>query len=221
MPGAARALGLTKPSPGPAGLPKAGPIGADPFGVLSSPRWAKASLAPRHSLSPSCRACGQRDALPLHRVLLARQNLEECVLSVPPKADIEPLATQPQISQCHVRQPIRQRGIDIELAARRVLLQPQHRLQQHKRRSRRPGLWYVGAQILHGETRGVALQPAIKLRQLIQQEMACSAADVTSHRRRLCGKSVAPHAERDQRVVMRPHRPSLIVVWIERRMIRR
>ena len=32
--------------------------------------------------------------------------------------------TQPQISQCHVRQPIRQRGIDIELAARRVLLQP-------------------------------------------------------------------------------------------------
>src|ERR1700733_11743352 len=153
--------------------------------------------ANRAPLSPAYLACGQRDALPLHRIAFALQNFEQCVLFLPPEANIEPLATQTQISQCHVRQPIRQRGIDIELAARRVLLQPQHRLQLHKRRSRRPGLGYVGAQILYGETRGVALQPAIKLRQLIQQEMACSAADVTSHRRRLCGKSVAPHAERD------------------------
>jgi hypothetical protein len=32
---------------------------------------------------------------------------------------------------------------DIELAARRVLLQPQHRLQQHERCSRRPGLRFA------------------------------------------------------------------------------
>ena len=112
-------------------------------------------------------------------------------------------------------------GSTYSFAARRILLQPQHRLQQHEWRSCRPGLRYIGAQILHGETRGFALQPAIKLRQLVQQEMACRAADVASHRRCLVGKPVAPHAERDQRVVMRPHRPSLIVVRIERGMIRR
>src|SRR5580704_5892739 len=72
-----------------------------------------------------------------------------------------------------------------------------------------------------GKIGGIALQPAIQFWQLVQQEMARRAADVTRHRRRLGGKSVAPHPQRDQRVVVRPDCPCLIVVRIERGMIRR
>jgi hypothetical protein len=49
--------------------------------------------AKRVPLSPSHCASGQHDALPLNYIALACQNLEERVLSVPPKSDIEPPPT--------------------------------------------------------------------------------------------------------------------------------
>ena len=54
----------------------------------------------------------------------------------------------------------------------------------------------------------------------IEQEMACGTADVARQRCRFCFKAVTPHAQRNQRVVMRPYRAGLIIIRVERRMVR-
>src|SRR5580704_11862590 len=74
-----------------------------------------ASDAGPHAL-PS-QAPGERDSLALHRVVVSLEHFEGRVFAVPPEADIEAAASQPQIFQRHIRQPVRQRGIDIDLAA--------------------------------------------------------------------------------------------------------
>jgi putative ABC transport system substrate-binding protein len=94
-----------------------------------------------------------------------------------------------------------------------------NRLQQHERTPGRPSLRNIGPQILHRKTSGIALQATIEFRQLVQQEVARRAADVTRHCSRFVGKSITPHAQRYQRVVVRPNRACLIIIRIERRMI--
>src|ERR1700756_1655476 len=72
-------------------------------------------------LSPIRHASRQRHAHPLHRVGLAPQYFEDCVLALPPEADIKAPLPQPQIAQRHVWQPVRQRRIGIQLTAWRIL----------------------------------------------------------------------------------------------------
>jgi hypothetical protein len=66
---------------------------------------------------------GESHVHPLDHMAFAGGDLEQDVLAVPPKPDVEALSPQPQVGQRHVGP----RGIDMELAARRVLLKPQHR----------------------------------------------------------------------------------------------
>jgi hypothetical protein len=54
-----------------------------------------------------------RHGFPLYRVALSLLHFEYSLLAITPESDIEPLPPQAQIGQCHVRQPVRQRGINI------------------------------------------------------------------------------------------------------------
>src|SRR5262249_55975396 len=114
--------------------------------------------------SPDPSALGQHDAHSFNCVAFPRQYLEVRVLAIAPKTDGEAPLPQPQIGKRYVRQPVRQCRINIQFVARRILLQPQHRLQQHERCPRSPGLWHVGTEILHWKACGITLQPSIELR---------------------------------------------------------
>ena len=54
-----------------------------------------------------------RHGFSLHRIALPPLHFEYSLLAITPKSDIESLPPQAKIGQRHVRQPIRQRGIDI------------------------------------------------------------------------------------------------------------
>src|SRR5262245_9574399 len=66
------------------------------------------------------------------RVMLSLEHLEGRILAIPPKADVEALSSQAQIAQRDVSHPVRQCRIDIQFAARCILPNSQHRLQQHE-----------------------------------------------------------------------------------------
>jgi hypothetical protein len=94
----------------------------------------------------------------------------------------------------------------------------QQGLRQHEGRAGRPGLRNVGADVLHREVGLVARERRVQLRQLVESEMASGNADVVCDPRRLRGKAVVFEAQRDDGVVVRPHRTCLITVGIERRI---
>ena len=63
------------------------------------------------------------------------------------------LLSETKVEHGQIGQPGRQRGIHIQLAARRVRHEAQHRLQQREDRAGGPGLGHVGAKILNGKAR--------------------------------------------------------------------
>ena len=113
------------------------------------------------------------------------QDFEGGVFSVAPEADVEAAAAEAEVGEGDVGEPVGQGGVDIDLAAGGVLLEAEHGLEEHEGGAGCPGLWDVGAEILDGEIGGVALQAAIELGKLVQQEVAGGAADVAGRRRRL------------------------------------
>jgi len=89
--------------------------------------------------------------------------------------------TDSKIPNGQVGQPSWKCRIDVELVVRSIGQESQKRLRQQESRAGRPGLWHVRADILYGEIRVIALKRRVEFRQLVQQEMARSLADVVSN----------------------------------------
>src|SRR5690242_20397952 len=126
----------------------------------------RAALASR---LPSERSAGQRrsgrEALPRNRAWVTAQHFKEALaFFFSPEADVEFTPAKAQIADGYVRQPVRQAGIDVELVVRRIRHESQDGLQQHENRTRRPGLRYVCAEILHREIHRIARHAGIKFR---------------------------------------------------------
>src|SRR4051794_39621344 len=87
-------------------------------------------------------------------------------------------ASEAEVYQGHVRQPVRQVRIDKQLVVRRVRLDAQHGLQQREARAGGPRLWHIGAEVLDWEVGAVARYTGVEFRQLVEQEVAGGAADI-------------------------------------------
>src|SRR5215471_21722483 len=61
----------------------------------------------------------------------------------------------------------------------------------------------------------------VELRQLVLPEIARGPADVARDPRRLRAESIKFEPHRNDGVVVRPHRPGLVIVRVERRIVRR
>ena len=78
---------------------------------------------------------------------------------------------------------------------------------------------HVRANVLHREGILFALERGVEFRQLVEPEIFGCKADVVRDPRRLPAETIKLEAHRDDRVVVRPDRTRLIIVWIERRIV--
>src|SRR4029077_3599684 len=95
-----------------------------------------------------------------------------------PKVDIEFVLAQAKITNRYVRQPVREQRIDIEFIPWRIGQESQHGLRQHEDRSRSPRLRHIRADVLYRKCCLIARKGSVELRQLVQQKMTGSDADV-------------------------------------------
>src|SRR4051794_25561727 len=100
--------------------------------------------------------------------------------------------------------------VDAEALLRRIRLDAKDRLQQAEDRPRGPGAGYVGAVVLHAEGLRHAPDPRVQLGYPVAAEAAGGLGDVAGHACGLRGETVALHEERDDAVVVRPHRSELV-----------
>src|SRR5262249_52014412 len=209
--------------------PRAENSGLEPVGggsgtgtnLLSS--WGT-TAAQRHLQNPRavlCRASKLElgtEATAFNRLGIALQHLELRLSAVAPESDIESLFADTKVGHRQVGQPRRQQWIDAQLSPWGVRLKTQHRLHQCEDRACCPGLRYVGPKILDREICFIALGRRIELRQLVEHEVACCAADITGDPCRLSPKAIALEPQCNGRIVVRPDRSGLVVVRIERRV---
>src|SRR6202023_393949 len=153
-----------------------------------------------------------------HQLCVAVEHFELGSLTLPPETDIEFVPTYAKIANRYVRQPFWEQRIDIQFVPWRIGQEPQHGLRQHEDRSGRPGLRHIRADILHRKRRLIARKGSVELRQLVQQKMTRSDADVVRDPPRLRAEAIELEPHRDDPIVMRPYRSSLIVVRIECRI---
>src|SRR5262245_50330448 len=132
------------------------------------------------------------------------------LLPFTPESKIDACASDGEPVQRDVRQPGRQLGRDAQPSRRRIGPQSENRLEQMEDASRRPGLRHVRLRIEDRKCAGPALDAGVELRQPVADEIARRLRDVARHPRRLGGESVAPETERDDAIVVRPHRAALV-----------
>src|ERR1700730_2927524 len=113
-----------------------------------------------------------------HKLCVAVEHFELGSLTLAPETDIEFVPAYAKIANRYVRQPLWEQRIDIQFVPWRVGQEPQHGLGQHEDRSGRPGLRHIRADILHRKRRLIAWKGSVELRQLVQQKMTRSDADV-------------------------------------------
>src|SRR5262249_2194717 len=147
----------------------------------------------------------------LDRGRIALQYLELCLGAVAPKADIKSVPADSKVEHCQIGKPRGQRRIDVQFSPRGIRYEAKYRLQQGKHRTRWQSLRHVCPEILHREALLVALDGRIEFRQLIGQEVTCRLADIAGDPCRFDAKTVTLEAQRDDGVVMRPHRSGLVV----------
>ena len=91
------------------------------------------------------------------------------------------MLTDSKIPNGQVWQPSWKCRINVELVARSIWQESKKRLRQHESRAGCPRLRHVRADLLYGEIRLIALKCRVEFRELVQQEMARSLADVVSN----------------------------------------
>ncbi|MER8780152.1 hypothetical protein NKH60_02585 [Mesorhizobium sp. M1006] len=101
--------------------------------------------------------------------------------------------------------PVGQPGIDVQLAIWSIGLEADARLQKRKAGSGRPCLRNVRSLILHRESRGRSRQSGELLWHSVLHKVDCGAAHVAREATGFREKAIAPQAERDQPVVIRPY----------------
>src|SRR6185437_13183789 len=165
-----------------------------------------------NNLQPS--RSGRDVALPDDRGRIAFQGLEARSVAVAPESQIEDGFTDPKIFDGEFGEPFRQSWIDVELAGRRVGLKADDHLKHGETRSRRPGLRYVGAQVLDWKVGWITLHTGIEFRHLMLHEIAGGAADVPGDAGGFVNETVAAETHGDDSVVVRPYRAVLVGIGI-------
>src|ERR1700722_18967961 len=145
-----------------------------------------------------------RDVAAFDQVGVSLDHLEfgPCVLA--PETDVKLVLAKAQIAHGQVGQPRRKPGVDIQLVARCIRQKSQEHLCQHECRAGSPCLRHVGSYVLHGKICLVAFESGVKLRQLVEQEMAAGETDVVRNLRRLIAKTIALEAHGNDGVVVWP-----------------
>src|SRR5579863_10205128 len=165
--------------------------------------WSSSSYGFGSALQPSRGGCGI--ALFGDGARIALQGLESRSFVVAPESQIEDVFPDLEISNGELREPHGQSGIDVELASRRVGLKADDHLKHGETRSRCPGLWHIGAEVLNRKVGGITLHARIEFRHLVAHEVAGRAADVAGDAVRLFDESIAAKAQCDDAVVVRPY----------------
>src|ERR1051325_10448748 len=115
---------------------------------------------------------------------------------------------------------MREIGRDVQASGWRIGPDAENGLQQVEDASGGPGLRHVRLGIENGEGPSPPFDTGVEIGQPITYEVARPPGDAARNARRLGSEAVTPEAERDDAVVMRPHRASLIGERIVRRVCR-
>src|SRR5262249_11071752 len=118
------------------------------------------------------------EAAALDSARIAAQHLELCLAVAAPESDVEAVAADTEGEHRQAGQPMRQQRIDVKLPPRRVRLESQDRLQQCEDRACRPGLRYIGPEILDRKALFVTRDRRIELGELVGQEVGPCLTDI-------------------------------------------